>query len=48
MGNFYHMVFYQAGGMGKEIHGGGGIPCDTGFNRSTEKVAEKIVMYGKY
>ena len=27
---------------------GGGVPCDTGFNRSTEKVAEKIVIYGKY
>ena len=34
MGNFYHMVFYPGGGgKGNEIHGGGGgIPCDTGFN----------------
>ena len=43
MGNFYHMVFYPGGGggMGKEMHGG--IPCDTGFNSPTEKVAENIV-----
>ena len=44
MGNFYHMVFYPGGG-GKEIHGGGGIPCDTGFNSPTEKVAENIVIW---
>ena len=45
MGNFYHMVFYP-GGMRKEMHGGGGgIPCDTGFNSPTEKVAENIVIW---
>ena len=29
---------------------GGGVPCDTGFNSPTEKVAENIViiLYGKY
>ena len=27
----------------KEIHGG--IPCDTGFNSPTEKVAENIVIW---
>ena len=34
------------GGIGKEIHGGGGgIPCDTGLNSPTEKVAENIVIW---
>ena len=28
--------------------GGGEIPCDTSFNSPTEKVAENIVIYGKY
>ena len=43
-GNFYHMVFLSGGG-GEEIHGGGGVPCDTGFNSPTEKVAENIVIW---
>ena len=25
---------------------GGGVPCDTGFNSPTEKVAENIVIWG--
>ena len=25
--------------------GGGGVPCDTGFNSPTEKVAENIVIH---
>ena len=36
----------SVGGMGKEIHGGGGgVPYDTGFNSPTEKVAENIVIW---
>ena len=43
MGNFYHMVFYPGGGGRKSM--GGGVPCDTGFNSPTEKVAENIVIW---
>ena len=25
--------------------GGGGIPCDTGFNSPTERIAENIVIW---
>ena len=46
MGNCYHYGILSGG---KVIHGGGGeISCDIGFNSPTEKVAENIVIYGKY
>ena len=47
MGNFYHMVFYPGGGGDGERNPwrGGGVPCDTGFNSPTEKVAENIVIW---
>ena len=46
-GTFTIWYFIRGGGgVGNEIHGGGGgVPCDTGFNSPTEKVAENIVTF---
>ena len=41
----YGIHSYPGGGGRKSM---GGVPCDTGFNSPTEKVAENIVIYGKY
>ena len=48
-GTFTIWYFIRGGGGGWRSKsmgwGGGGIPCDTGFNSPTEKVAENIVIW---